>query len=233
MLTLSLRKDFGYSSFGDDIQGLFTVKAKGPDDLARVVFYIDGQEMGEVDSAPFNLQFDTGSYPLGKHTISGVGFTNTGQELFSNELIREFVSPNAGVSGAMNIILPVLGVMILAGSIAWGIPTLLSRGKTENLPPGATRSYGLLGGTICPKCSRPFAMHVYGLNMIVGKFDRCSYCGKWSLVTRYSSEALQAAEAAELEHARRDAQEAEQAIPETSEEEKLRKDLDNSRYQDL
>ena len=232
-LTVSLRKDFGYSSFGDDIQGVFSIKARGPEDLNRVVFYIDGQVMGEVETAPFNLRFDTGNYPLGKHTLSAIGYTAAGQELFSNELVREFVPASEGFTGVLDILLPLFGVIIVAGLLAWGIPAFLQRGKPKGLPAGAVRNYGLLGGTICPKCGRPFAIHMYGLNMVVGKLDRCPNCGKWSLVTRTSSEALRAAEAAELEQAAREADPGAYVIPEASEEEKLRKDLDNSRYQDL
>ena len=44
-LTISLHRDFGYSGFGNDIQGLFSIRVSGPTDLAQVEFYIDGQSM--------------------------------------------------------------------------------------------------------------------------------------------------------------------------------------------
>ena len=40
-LLLSLSRDFGYSSGTGRIQGTFSMKASGPEDLERVVFYID------------------------------------------------------------------------------------------------------------------------------------------------------------------------------------------------
>jgi hypothetical protein len=228
-LTLSLSKDFGYSGFGNDIQGTFSMKAKGPDDLTRVVFMIDGQPVGEVTSPPFRLRFDTGSYSLGKHTLSAIGYTSNGQELHSNTLTKEFVAASVGGQTSLKIILPVFGLIVIVALISFLIPAMLGRGKTKRLPLGAPRSYSPIGGTICPKCGRPFAMHVWGLNALVGKFDRCPYCGKWSLVKYVSADKLKEAEAAELKMA----QGTLSNIPEASEEEKLRKDLENSRYQDL
>jgi hypothetical protein len=228
-LTLSLSKDFGYSGFGGDIQGAFSMKVKGPDDLARVVFLIDGQPVGEVASPPFRLRFDTGSYSLGKHTLNAIGYTSGGQELLSNVLTKEFVAASVGGQTSMKIILPVFALIAVVALISYLVPALLGRGKTKRLPLGASRSYSPIGGTICPKCGRPFAMHVWGLNVLVGKYDRCPYCGKWSVVRFVSANQLREAEATELKLAG----EAALNIPEASEEEKLHKDLENSRYQDL
>lgn len=228
-LTLSLRKDFGYDSFPPGkIQGAFTMRASGPADLARVVFMIDGNSIGEVAAPPFNLNFDTSQYTLGKHTLSALGFTTGGKEIQSNQLMREFVSAGEGPAAVGKILLPILGVVVLVGLISFLIPTLFSRGKRVSLPAGAPRSYSPLGGAICPKCGRPFGIHAYGLNMVIGKFDRCPYCGKWSLVRRASQAQLQEAEAAELREAGEGI-----TLPEASPEEKLRKDMENSRYQDL
>jgi D-arabinose 1-dehydrogenase-like Zn-dependent alcohol dehydrogenase len=33
---------------------------------------------------------------------------------------------------------------------------------------GAERDYGFRGGAICPKCHRPFAMHLWGLSLELG-----------------------------------------------------------------
>jgi hypothetical protein len=66
------------------------------------------------------------------------------------------------------------------------------------------------------------------LNLGTHKFDRCPYCGKWSLVRRSSKEELDAAEAAEIEAAQAGA-----FTPEVSEEDQLRQQLDDSRYDNL
>jgi hypothetical protein len=39
---------------------------------------------------------------------------------------------------------------------------------------------------------------MYGLNLGLGKFDRCPYCGKWGLQRRADVYTLKAAEEAEL-----------------------------------
>ena len=228
-LTLSLRKDFGYGSFPPGkIQGAFTMKASGPANLARVVFMIDGKLIGEVAAPPFNLKFDTSQYELGQHTLSALGFTTDGREIPSNQLTREFVSASEGPADVGKILLPILGIVAVVALISYLIPAMLGRGKRASLPAGAPRSYSPLGGGICPKCRRPFGLHAYGLNLIVGKYDRCPYCGKWSLVRHANPAQLREAEAAELKEAEEGA-----AHPEISQEEKLRKDLENSRYQDL
>jgi DNA-directed RNA polymerase subunit RPC12/RpoP len=102
------------------------------------------------------------------------------------------------------------------------VPLLMGR-KTVNLAPGTPRAYPL-GGGVCPKCNRPFAVHFWGLNLLNSKYDRCPYCGKWSVVRFASLDKLRAAEQVELEGEKAQ-------VPEMSEEEKLKKSLDDSKYQ--
>ncbi len=84
-LALRLSRNFGYSSGTGDIQGTFTMKVDSPEDLTRVVFYIDDQVIGEVAEPPFQLRFRTGDFPLGVHTLRAVGYTSQGKELSSNQ----------------------------------------------------------------------------------------------------------------------------------------------------
>jgi hypothetical protein len=227
-LSLSLSRDFGYSSGTGKIQGTFSLKVKGPEDLARVEFLIDGKSIGEATQPPFNLQFNTDDYSLGVHTMTVVGFTVNGQELHSNEVRAEFVSATEGWQSALKIAIPIIAVALIAVLLSSVGPLLLGRGKKSNVPLGSQRSYGVLGGTICPKCGHPFSVHVWGINMLVGKLDRCPYCGKWSIVRRYPITALREAEVAELEDAKDQGQ-----VPTLSEEEKLHKELEDSRFRDL
>ena len=192
--------------------------------VSRVVFYIDDQVLGEVSEEPLNFQFNTDNYALGPHRLYALGYTNGGKELSSNILQVEFVSSEEGWQVVMKIIIP---VVVIVG-LAFLVPLIFTRGKKEQLPPGAPRNYGHYGGAICPKCERPFSRHIYGLNLGLHKYDRCPYCGKWSLVRRASREELEAAEAAEIKAAREGVFE-----PEKSEEEKLRKDIEDSRFEDL
>ena len=226
-LTISLKRDFGFA-LGSEIQGTFTIRASGPPDLNRVIFLIDSQPLGEVTEPPFQIRFNTGSYEFDNHTLNAIGYTQDGRELHSQLLLVEFVSPDRGWQTALKIVLPLIVVILGAVLLSAVFPLLFGRPKHKDLPLGAPRSYGLVGGTICPKCGRPFGMHLYGLNMILGKWDRCPHCGRWSLVRRASPQELAAAEAAELEMG------AESSLSSTlSEEEKLRKSLEDSRFQDL
>lgn len=225
-LALRLSRNFGYSSGTGDIQGTFTMKVDSPEDLTRVVFYIDDQVIGEVAEPPFQLRFKTGDFPLGVHTLRAVGYTSQGKELSSNQQRRKFVPAEVGMQVAGKIILPLLGIILLSVIISIAIPTLVGRGRKGRHPPGALRSYGLFGGTICPKCGRPFGMHVWGLNLVVGKLDRCPHCGKWSLVQRVPQALLHEEEAAEL------AADSLSAVVDSAED-RLHRDLEDSRYQDL
>ena len=227
-LTLRLNRDFGYSSGTGQIQGTFSMRVSGPDNLSRVEFQIDGNTIGEATAAPFNLRFETGQFELGIHTMSAIGYTSDGRELRSNEITAEFVPASAATETLAKFLIPlavVIGGIILVSTL---VPFLLGRGKTSNVPLGAPRNYGTFGGAICPKCGRPFSRHIWGINLMVGKLDRCPHCGKWSIVRAQPLSVLRQAEEAELANADHEGQ-----LQETSEEERLRKELDNSRYQDL
>jgi hypothetical protein len=225
-LSLRISKVIGFNNFGNtQIQGTFSLQASGPDNLAKVTFFIDGNPMGEATQSPFKINFNTGSYDLGTHTINALGTTNDGQELKSNELQVNFVSPQASSTTMLKIIIPILLIVGAAALLSAVFPWLLRGGKNEELPLGAQRKYGVSGGTICPRCKRPYAMHAFGLNLGIGKLDRCPYCGKWARVGRKSQDELRAAEAAELLQAQNAG-----GVPEETEEEKLRKEIDKSRY---
>ena len=222
-ITLSFSRDFGYAA-GGEIQGLFSFRVKGPDDLARVEFYIDDQKIGEDTQAPFSFQFTTDNFALGEHTMSAIGYTTDGKELRSNQSHRKFVSAEASGKAAIRIIGPVLGLVIAISLISILGPIVMDRGKKT--PMGAPRNYGVVGGAICPKCGRPFALHFVKLNLLIGALDRCPHCGKFSIVRHASMAELRAAEAAELEGS-------EPLVNGLSEEEKLRKELESSKYQDI
>lgn len=226
-LTLGLRRNFGYSSGAGDIQGNFTLKATPNQAVERVVFYLDGEVMGEAASEPYELRFVTDSHPVGVHELSAKGFTASGQELESNLIRVNFVTAEASRNTMFKILGFVFGALILVMIITWAISSLLGK-KATPIPLGARRNYGVLGGSICPRCFRPFPRSLLGVNLVVGRLERCPHCGKWSLVHRASLEALRAAEQVELEQAGEAV-----AAPSLSEEERLRKELDDSRYHDV
>jgi len=223
-LTLSLSRDFGYGGFNGDIQGTFSAKAKGPADLEQVQFFLDETLLGEDTEAPFAIQFITDNYPNGAHVLTAVGFTADGKQLKSQTISAVFVSKEEGAAAGLKMIVPILAVVF--GSLAIGaITTMINLRKGKKLPAGTTRSY-TFGGGICPKCKRPFGFQLLSMNMIAGKLTPCPHCGKWSIVKRASMSDLHAAEQAELDTEK-------VQISEASEEEKLRKELDDSKYQNL
>ncbi len=226
-LKISLKRNWGFSSGTGKIQGTFTIRTSGPDDLAQVVFYLDDQVLGEVNEPPFELRFVTDDYPLGPHQLVATGITSEDQELSSNVIQVEFVSADQGWQAAGDFIVPLVVVILGAVGLTILVLFIFTRGKKESLPPGAPRNYGYYGGAICPKCSRPFSRHIYGLNLATHKFDRCPYCGKWSLVRRASKEELETAEAAEITAARNGV-----FSTDRSEEDELRQEIEDSRFED-
>ena len=228
-LSLRLRRDFGYGA-GSDIQGNFSLKVDGPDNLVRVEYYIDDQLMGQSsEPTDFRFKFVTGDYPPGAHTLSAVGYTSGGGELSSNTISRNFLTASESRSSTFKIVGAILGLFVVVSLLSFGISMLAGGRKKGATPMGVARSYGLMGGTVCPKCGRPFSRHFWGLNIGVGKYDRCPHCGKWSVTMRASPAELQTAEQSELETA----QVVPGDAPTVSEEERLRKDLDDSRFEDV
>lgn len=227
VIELSLRRDWGYGSFGE-LQGLMTLSAKSAQPLTRVTFFINGNIMAEDTEPPFAFQFNTDDYPPGNTRLWAEGFDDAGNRLTSNEIKVRFLSAEEANRKTREIIIPVLvlaGGAILLSAI---IPLWMGRGNpTTALPPGTARNYGLLGGAVCPKCARPFALHWWAPNAsFTGKLDRCPHCGKWSLVRRAPLEVLRAAEQAELETAQ-------STVPEfISSEERLRREIEQSRFQE-
>jgi len=223
-LTLQLTRDWGYGGFNGDIQGTFSMKVSGPDNLVSVKFYIDDTMIGEDAEAPFALQFVTDNYPAGVHAMRAVGVATDGSELTSQTISANFVSKEDGTGAAMKVVIPILVIAFAAILVSALVPLLAFR-KGKKVAPGAARNYPY-GGGICPKCHRPFPFQLFSMNMVMGKLTPCPHCGKWSVVRRASINELRAAEQAEL------AAEPEQ-VTGLSEEEKLKKDLDDSRYQNL
>lgn len=219
-LLLRLSRDVG-SAFGARIQGTFTLKATGPEDLVRVVFLIDGQPLAEDETAPFQIQFRTGNHEPGLHRLSARGIAADGRQYTSSELQREFLSGQESTRLTV-IIVVALAVLIIGGRML--ASRIANRGQRRVGEPAIS---GALGGTLCPNCGRPYALHLWGLNLLAKRLDRCPHCGKWRLVQRAPAEALQAAAEIFAEKGIESS-----AAIEVSEEERLRRQLDDSRFDD-
>ena len=221
-LNLSLSRDFGSAGFNGDIQGTFSVKASGPANLERVQFFLDDTLLGEDAEFPFAIQFITDNYPTGAHVFSAVGYTTDGKQISSKTISAVFVSKEEGVSAALKVIVPILVLVFVVKAIS-ARSSMTNVRKGKKLPAGAPSSY-TFGGGICPKCKRSFGFQLLGINMLVGRLMPCPHCRKWSLMKRASISDLQAAELAELDKEKNQ-------FFKNSEEEKRRKALDDSRYQ--
>jgi hypothetical protein len=226
---LNVQRSFGFSGSGM-IRGTFKSSVIGPlENIQSVTYLIDGQPMSEVMQSPFSLSWRTGDYPLGPHELSAAIKTKDGRTVTTDVRQVKFASPEDESAATQRIIFPMLGGVLALILIIIGAQVLLMRNKPGvKLPLGAERKYGLSGGTICPRCQRPYALHWWAINVGLGsKFDRCDFCGKWARVRPLSRAKLEAAERAELADAQ-----PETPVNGKTEEEKLKEMLDNSRFTD-
>jgi hypothetical protein len=228
-IELRMSRTWGYGGIGE-IQGLFTLKASGADGLSSVTFLIDDEVMEKVTEPPFEHRFNTDDYPLGEHTLSARGETMDGRELGSNTITTRFVSAEAGWQSVLRLLIPMF--VIIAGAFLISFLVTFYAGRSRiNPPAGAQRQYGVTGGAICPKCSRPTPLHWFGLNLLMWKYDRCENCLKWSAMKHLPVQVLRQAEADELAQARQ--AEGASLEPFLTEEERLKKEIEDSRFQEL
>jgi hypothetical protein len=226
-LKLAVHRDWGYGG-GDQIQGLFTLEALGPETLASVIFKIDDQVIAEVKAAPFKFQIDTDQYPNGWHSLTVTGQTTDGRQLDSAARRFEFVPASVGFETAGRIMIPVglgVGILLVVMFSIQFLPNMLGQRKT--LPLGAPRRYGLKGGAVCPKCQRAFGIHFLSFNVGLQVFDYCAHCGKWSLLKPVSKADLAAAVQAELQFAQPMT-----PMTQESDEDKAKRQIEESRYVD-
>ncbi len=216
-LSLRLRRTFGYSG-GGDIQGSFLLIAEGTEDLEQVTFYVDEVILDVVEAPPFQARLHTGDFAQGPHRLWAEGRGATGRTLHSNTIHADFVSSSASWQAAAGMLVPVVAIV---GAVMLGGAALMAV-TSRSYRPGI---YGRAGGAICRHCRLPMARHVLAPNLVRGKLERCPHCGKWSLAARATAAELAQAEA-------RLTAEAEPLAPEISEQERLRRQLDDSRFVD-
>jgi len=223
---IHVRKDFGYG-WGGDIQGRFTISLVGDDtQVSLVAFLIDDKVFAEVNEAPFRAQFQTEDYGAGTHELSARVELDDGTTRLTPVIQYRFLDPDVAMKQVRTILLWLGGgTVAVMGVVALVQALIANRQKPQRHDPMVPRKYGPLGGSICPKCGRPFPRHIWGLNLLIGKLDRCENCGKWAVVKRATEEELREAEAAERKAWETDLQSA-KAEPERSDK------LDDTRYLD-
>ncbi|HUN24406.1 MAG TPA: Ig-like domain-containing protein [Anaerolineales bacterium] len=196
--TLRLQRNFGYGGFGQDIQGLFTLSLENAESVSEVQFLLDGQALGtRLLAAPWQVQFSTDNYPTGEHTFSAQVILQDGREINPNPITAKFLSAAQVAGGVKKFAVPIVGGILALMGIGI-LASWHSSRQAQPVPLGTERTFGWLGGAICPNCARPFSRHWWALNIsFVGKFDRCPHCGRWNVVRRASPGELSAAIQAE------------------------------------
>jgi len=226
-ITLKFSRDFGYSGAGK-IQGLFSMKVTSSEKLSEVIFFIDNESIGKDSLEPFSIQFNTDNFSPGEHSLYAIGYTIDGKSLKTRENISHFISAEESKKATITLIVPILGLSLIAVIVSAVIPGLISKRK-GGVAPGTERNYSTAGGTICSRCNRPFARHVFAPNMLVGKMERCPHCGKWGIFRAYPIDILRKAEEAELNSGSIQTSSKQPA----DEEDLLRDELDSTKFQDM
>ena len=183
---LRLRRDWGYGA-GADIQGRVTLSLSGETGtLSKVVFYMDDAVMAEVSEAPFSFSFSTDDYPSGLRRMSAIVFTSDESSQEVAPITYNFLSKDAASSASTKIMVLVIGLILVSLAVSVFIS---SRNKGSE-----TANGGMNGLAVCQRCGKTFPRSILGLNVVVGKFERCPHCGKWQLTRRASPAEIELAD---------------------------------------
>ena len=224
--TIRFNRDFGYGA-GSNVRGTFSLAISGDlEKVSSVTYFIDEKELATVSESPFKFQFNTDDQGFGWHAMSAEVTTSGGSKLTLSPVRYNFVSPQDEKSDMTKILIPIGGIVV--GALLVSVLIQFLGRKKKPVDPDVPRDYGMLGGTICPKCGHPFPRSLLGINLVVGRLERCESCGKFSLTRRATPEELFRAEKAEREAARQ----ASQAARVEPKKEDTADKLDDSKYID-
>ncbi|MHA1905515.1 MAG: hypothetical protein ACXABC_15430 [Candidatus Thorarchaeota archaeon] len=76
-LSLSLDRNVGIG-LGSLIQGTFTLRGSGPENITSLTVYFNGEEVHSVTSNSISWQFNTADYPSGSTNITLTGLDDQG-----------------------------------------------------------------------------------------------------------------------------------------------------------
>lgn len=219
-LEVNFTRDWGYGGGAGEIQGQFSLRVTGPEDLVEVHFMIDNTLMTTLVEPPFDYQFSTDAYPPGPHTLTVVGILSDGTQLLGPEFKRVFLSAEKAKEETIRLMVPILvgvgGIILLAALV----PLIFSRKNAYQLG-----KYGLAGGAVCTRCHLPFSRNLISPNLFAGKLECCPHCGKWAIVRAASSQELTEAEKRYTEG------ETKVELGAHAQSEKWKKSLDDTRYE--
>jgi len=218
--TLRMVRDWGYGN-GTDINGRMSLSVKGDQaQIQQVTFFIDGEVMASVTSAPFKLQFDTNNFESGMHRLTAEVKTIAGETYTTNGLVSNFVEKGAANQSTLKILLLVGGIV----AVSMGIQFLMQKNANKNpkYDENGRIQYGVWGAAVCPSCGQPFNRSFLGINLVGVRLERCPHCGKLVAARRASP--------LEIERANQKTQPEE---PQKCVEKLEKDDLDESRFVDL
>lgn len=224
--TLHIKKEFGFDN-GNNIRGTFRLSLMGDESaVVRVTWFIDGAMLAETSQPPFYVNFDTTHYTSTEHTLHAQVETTDGSLHQTPTRHFNFVSSETQNQMMGQLIGYLLGGILVVGFIGAGITRMLTRSnKQQGLSPDMRGQYGALGGAVCGKCGKPFSRSIFGFNLLTGKLERCPHCGKWVMTRRAAQTEL-----AEAEKLLWQENAPESVNMDESDEEKLRKMIDDTRY---
>ena len=226
VFTISLQRNLGYGGFGNDIQGYFQIKLRGPlQQVQQVVYTLDGQAMGSVSESPFKLDFNTDDFVPGEHKLGATVKLLNQSEVQAQVVSIRILSKEGASKSVFKILIPLFALIIGAAFIS-----SLVTGRTNRAYPGQRQNYnGLYGGAVCPKCGHSFPRSLLGVNLGFSRLERCPSCGKWISSRRATPAELAAAEEAEAEKYRVSSGE---KPSQTQSEKSDEKAIDDTRYLD-
>jgi hypothetical protein len=190
-----------------------------PQGLQEVRFYIDGEEVALDTEEPFQYKFHTSDFIPGERVMHAVGLLSSGESIESNRITKVFLTSDQAWSETQAIIVPLLVGVAALTLLGVGVPVLFGRDKEFVLG-----KYGPAGGVVCPRCQLPFSRSLWSPNLVIGKLVRCPHCGKISIMGRASQQNIQRAEERYLK--------IDQPKSIRSDQEDLRKQLEDSRFED-
>lgn len=216
---LRLRRDWGYGA-GPDIQGNMTLYLDGDlSTVKAVVYYLDDQVMAEMTEEPFRFSFNTDDYQPGTRRLSAEVRDNQGSPTRVGPLIYNFLSAADAGSNTITLFVVIGAVTLAAMGISWFISSKQKGSEKE--------AAGMFGRAVCQQCGKTFPRSIFGMNVVVGKLERCPHCGKWQLTQRASAAQIDLAERQFLTDVTIDS--AGEMIEEKTEKEAL----DDSRFLDM
>lgn len=232
-MRIKLNRDFGYGGMGNQIQGTFSIEVTDNTPYQKVIFMMDEIVLGEKTEAPFRFRFSTDSYEPGIHQYYAIGVLADGTQVESNRITADVLSKEEANQALYKILGILFGSIALVGIISWAVSSVVSKktAGSQVLEDGEMpQGFSLKGGSICPKCGKPFSFHFFSVNLPFYKVDRCPHCGKVVLAKSMTYQAVETIVLSKKKSKAGAVDNGNGAAVEISEEERLKRQLDDSKY---